>query len=88
MYQSSNKQPPPKIYFTFNSKNFVLGLKLTSHGILHYLRSADLSKSFPQLIMSIFIFSQYFFRQILPGGKVWGYPTLLISSFINFNFEQ
>ena len=35
--------------------------------------------------MSIFIFSQYFLQKILPGGKVWGYPTLLISSFINFN---
>ena len=33
-------------------------LKLTSHGILHYLCSADLSKSFSQLIISIFVFSQ------------------------------
>ena len=36
-------------------------LKLTSHGILHYLCSADLSKSFSQLLVSIFIFSQYVF---------------------------
>ena len=36
--------------------------KLTSHGTLHYLRSADLSKSFSQLIISISIFSQYFFQ--------------------------
>ena len=54
-------------------------LKLMTHGILHYLWSADLSKSFSQLNMSIFIFSQYFFQYILPGGKVWGYLTLLIS---------
>ena len=44
-------------------------LKLTSHGILHYLRSADLSKSFYQLIMSIFIFAQYFFQQIVAWEK-------------------
>ena len=31
-------------------------LKLTSHGILHYLWSAELLKSFSQLIMSIFTF--------------------------------
>ena len=48
-------------------------LKLTSYVILHYLWSADLSKSSPQLIVSIFtflnqqffpifIFSQYFFQ--------------------------
>ena len=37
-------------------------LKLTSHGQLHYLWSVDLSKSFSQLIMSIFIFSKYFFQ--------------------------
>ena len=36
-------------------------LKLTSHGILYYLYSANLSKSFSQLIESIFIFSQYLF---------------------------
>ena len=36
-------------------------LKLTSHRILHYSWSADLSKSFSQLIMAIFIFFQYFF---------------------------
>ena len=59
-------------------------LTLTSHGILHYLWSEDLPKSFSQLIMSIFIFSQYFFQYILSGGNIWGYPTLLISRFINF----
>ena len=33
-------------------------LKLTSYGILHYLCLSDLSKSFSQLIVPIFIFSQ------------------------------
>ena len=38
------------------SKAFSVSLKLTSHDILHYLESADLSKSFSQLIVSIFTF--------------------------------
>ena len=37
-------------------------LKLTSQGILYYLWSADLSKSFFQLIVSILSFSQYSFN--------------------------
>ena len=53
-------------------------------GVLHYLWSADLSKTFFQFVMSIFIFSQYLFQWILPGGNVWGYPTLLILWLINF----
>ena len=36
-------------------------LKLTTHGILSYLCPLDLRKSFFQLIVSVFIFSQYFF---------------------------
>ena len=36
-------------------------LILTSHGILHYLWCADLSKSFFQLIVSICIFRHFFF---------------------------
>ena len=35
-------------------------LKLTSHGILHYLWSADLSKSFFQLFLSTFTFPNLF----------------------------
>ena len=58
--------------------------KLTSHSILHYLWSADLWKSFDQLIMSIFIFSRYFF----PRGKLLGYSTLLISWFIGFKITN
>ena len=34
-----------------------------SHGILHYLWSVDLLKHFSQLIVSTFIFSQYFFSK-------------------------
>ena len=45
---------------------------------MHYLWSVDLSKSFSQFNMSIFIFSQYF-QYILPSGEVWRYPTLLIN---------
>ena len=65
-------------------------LNLTSHGILHYLWSADLLKIPFQLIVSLFtffnqllviIFSRYFSIDL----KVRGYPTLLISWFINFN---
>ena len=52
-------------FFSFG-KHFSF-LKLMSHGILHYLQSADLSKSFFQ-VMSI-IFSQYFLQQILPSEK-------------------
>ena len=63
-------------------------LNLASHGKVHYLWPTELSKSFSQLIMSIFVFPQYFFQQILPGGKVWGYPVLLISRFINFKLQK
>ena len=37
-------------------------LKLTSHGVLHYLWPTDLSKSFSRLMMSIFVFLNYFFH--------------------------
>ena len=63
-------------------------LKLTSQGELHYLWSADLSKSFSQLIMSKVIFSQYFFQKILFDGKVWGYPSSLISWFITVKLTK
>ena len=32
---------------------------------------ADLSKNFSQLVVSIFVFSQYFFQLVLLGRKVW-----------------
>ena len=63
-------------------------LKLTSQGELHYLWSADLSKSFSQLIMSKVIFSQYFFQKTLFDGKVWGYPSSLISWFITVKLTK
>ena len=43
-------------------KGKVTVLKLMRHGILHYLCSTDQSKSFSQLIVLIFIFSQYLFQ--------------------------
>ena len=50
--------------------------------MLHFLWSVDLSRGFSQLIMLMFF--SIFLQWILPGGKVWGYPTLLISRFINY----
>ena len=43
-------------------------LKLMSCGILHYLWPEDLN--FSQLVMSIFVFSQFFFNRFCPVGKV------------------
>ena len=61
-------------------------LKSTSHSILPYLWSANLSKSFSQLIVrQVIIFSQHIFQKVLPRGKVWIYPTSLISWYINLN---
>ena len=73
------------IYFTYkwflteNALYTFLTLKLRSHGIFNNLCSADLPKTFSRLIVSKFIFSQYFFQQILPVAKAWRYSTLLIS---------
>ena len=39
-----------------NTEEVLCELKLTSHSILHYSWSADLLKSFSQLIVSIFTF--------------------------------
>ena len=47
-------------------------LKLTSNGILHYLWSVDLSKTFTQLIAPIFIFSQNFFSIDFSQWKIVG----------------
>ena len=67
--------------FGKREKQFKVMLKLTSHGLLRYLWSADLSKSFFQLIMSIFIFFQYFFSIDFAQWKsvgLLGYFTLFI----------
>ena len=45
-------------------------LKLTSHDILHYLWSADMSKSFSQSIVSIFTFLSQF-RQYLSSLNIF-----------------
>ena len=36
------------VRYHYKHLNGLTALKLTSHGVLHYLRSADLSKSFTQ----------------------------------------
>ena len=71
------------LIFQFNVVATKWYIKLKSHGILYYFWSADLSKSFALLIVSIFkllvstfIFFQYIFQWVL---KVWGHPTLFIS---------
>ena len=38
------------------AKNFIVKLKLTSHGVLYCFWSADLPKGLSQLIVSIFTF--------------------------------
>ena len=58
-------------------------LKLTNHGIMHYLCSADLSKSFSQLIVPIIIFSQNFCNRFWPVDK-WGFtPYCLFRDSLN-----
>ena len=59
-----------------------------SHGILHYLCLADLSKSFSQLIVSIFMFSQYFFQKIFPSGKSFSQLILPIFIFSQYFFSK
>ena len=65
--------------FMAEYKNFKL--KLTSHNILHYLFSVDLSESFSQLIVSIFLFS-IIFSMDFARWKVSGSIKKLFS--INF----
>ena len=68
---------------------FKIMLKLTSHDIMHYLWSADLSKSFSQLIVSIDCVNTHlfpiFFNRFYWVEKCGVTPILLISWFINFN---
>ena len=60
-------------------------LKFTSHAILHYFWSACLSKKFFTIdYVNIYLFSR-FLSIDFSSGKMWGYPTLLISWFIKFN---
>ena len=69
-------------------------LKLTTHGTLHCLWSADLSKSLSQLIESILLFSinsfcQYYLFAVFFSIdlKMWGYPTISLLWFIKFKFQ-
>ena len=50
-----------KTFLPMSKSEFIF--KLMSRVILHYSWSGDISKSFSQLIMSIFIFSQYVFNR-------------------------
>ena len=70
----------------------ILTLKLMSHSILHYLWSADLSKNFFKLIVSIFIFFPYFFQQLFARWKKCGvtphclyYDSLTLTLTIGFS---
>ena len=69
-------------------------LKLTTHGKLHCLWSADLSKNLSQLIESILLFSinsfcQYYLFAVFFSIdlKMWGYPTMSLLWFIKFKFQ-
>ena len=52
--------------------------------LLHYLLSIDLSKSFSQLIMSVFIFSRYVFQCVLSREKI----VMPIFIFPQCDFQQ
>ena len=47
--------------------------------------SGSIKKHYLNWLCQHLPFLNIFFQQSLPTGKVWGYPTLLISWFINFN---
>ena len=49
-----------------------------SQDIALFLVSGPIKKLFSIDCVNIYLFL-IFFQQILPGRKVWGYPTLLIS---------
>ena len=55
--------------------------------VLHYLCSANLSKSFSQLIVSIFFFSQYFFSIDFTCGKRFSQLILSIFIFSQYFFQ-
>ena len=48
------------------------------HGVL-FVVSGPIKKLLSIDCVNLFIFAQYFFQYILPGGKVLGYSTLFIS---------
>ena len=64
---------------------FMIPLKLTSHDILHYLWSVDLSKSFPQLIVSIFTFLNIFYNRFYPVKKCGVTPHWLYRDSLTLN---
>ena len=56
-------------------------LKLTSHGVLHYMCLADISKSFSRLFVSIFIWSHFFFNKFCPLEQC---GVILLPYYISF----
>ena len=50
-------------------------LKLTSHVILHFLCQVIYQKAFLNLSQYL-SFLDIFFQYMLPGRKVWGYPSM------------
>ena len=52
-------------------------LKVTGHGIMHYLWSADLLKSFLKRLCQHLSLLNIFLQQILPGGKCGVTPHCL-----------
>ena len=88
LWQVHTPRSIPFSYQIHKYKNFMaeyknFKLKLTSHDILHYLFSVDLSKSFSQLIVSIFLFS-IFFSIDFARWKVSG----SIKKLFSINFQQ
>ena len=55
------------------------------HGILHYLLSADLLINLLMLFSIDYVNIYLFSRSFSKDWKAWGYPSLRISWFINFN---
>ena len=62
-------------------------LELMIHGIF-YFWSADLSKSFSQLILPVFIFSQYFFNRFCPVKKFVVTPHFIYRDSLTLIFQN
>ena len=84
--QSNEKNYGPHVLTILGLET--MRLKLTSHGILHYLWSADLSKGFSQLIMSIFMFSKYFLNRICLTEKCGVTPHCLYRDWLTLNTRK
>ena len=99
LQSATTKDTFPRWWFFLYYLHWIINIKIKSHSILHYLQSADLSKkSFNWLchrniwLCQYWLFSvngQLSFLSIISIDlKVWGYPALLISWFINFKVSR